>query len=99
MTSCVRHSHKARQDLLSIWAYIAEDNPTAADHLLDSLDDACAKLAAYPKMGQARTDIAPTLRYFPVGNYLILYQESNDGIEVIRVLHTARDMAAVFHDG
>ena len=31
------HSKKARKDLISIWSYIAEDNPDAADKLLDAI--------------------------------------------------------------
>ena len=32
-----RLTEQARQDLDEIWLYIAEDNPTAADHFLDTL--------------------------------------------------------------
>ena len=86
------HSKKAREDLLSIWAYIAEDNTKAADRLLDDINEKCLLLGKNPKLGQARPDIARTMRYFPIKNYLILYQESQKGIEIIRVLHGARDL-------
>lgn len=36
--------------------------------------------------------IAPGLRYFPVGNYLILYEAMPDGITVVRVVHGARHL-------
>ncbi len=32
-----------------------------------------------PAMGVARFDVRPNLRMFPVGNYLILYQEIEGG--------------------
>lgn len=88
----VIHSRKAREDLLSIWAYIAEDNIKAADKLLDDINENCSLLGKNPKLGQARPDIASAMRYFPVKNYLILYQEHPKGIEIIRVLHGARDL-------
>lgn len=69
----VRRTSEAEEDLIDIWLYIAQDNPVAADQLLDDLDDKCFLLAENPLLGPARPDIAPELRYFPVGNYLILY--------------------------
>jgi toxin ParE1/3/4 len=47
-------------------------------------------------MGTARDNLAPGLRSFPVGNYLVFYRITPEGIEVARVLHGARDLRAVF---
>jgi toxin ParE1/3/4 len=93
----VIHTQKARFDLLSIWSYIAEDNPNAADKLLDTIDEKCTLLGENPKLGQARPDISQTMRYFPVKNYVILYQEQPLGVEIIRVLHGSRDLEAIFN--
>jgi toxin ParE1/3/4 len=82
----------ARQDQLEIWLYIAADNPDAADRLLDEIDEALRLLAGAPGLGRVRDDIAPELRYFPVGNYLILYEAQLDGITVVRVVHGARHL-------
>jgi plasmid stabilization system protein ParE len=41
-------------------------------------------------MGIARFDERPNLRMLPVGHYLILYQEIAEGVEIARVLHSAR---------
>lgn len=40
----------------------------------------------------------PALRSSPVGNYLIFYRPLPDGIEILRVLHGARDIAAILFD-
>lgn len=93
----VIHSQQAREDLLSIWLYVAEDNPNAADRLLDVIGKKCDLLGENPKLGQARPDIAPKMRYFPVKNYVILYQEQPSGVEIVRVLHGSRDLEAIFH--
>jgi toxin ParE1/3/4 len=92
----VIHTRQARDDLLSIWSYIAADNPSAADRLLDTIDRRCAALAENPKLGPARPDIAAELRYFPVGSYLIFYREVSEGVEIVRVLHGARNVRAIF---
>jgi toxin ParE1/3/4 len=93
----VLHTRQAREDLLSIWAYIAADSLSAADRLLDSIDRRCSLLAENPNMGRARPDIAPELRYSPVGSYLILYRGISEGVEIVRVLHGARNLRAIFH--
>jgi toxin ParE1/3/4 len=36
------------------------------------------------------------LRSFPVGDYLVFYREADQGIEIVRVLHGSRDIAALF---
>lgn len=82
----------AEDDLIDIWTYIAQDNPSAADALLDRIDLACQRLAEHPGMGPARPDLAPALRYFVVGRYLILYREMPGGVEIVRVVHGARHL-------
>ena len=87
---------QAEEDLIDIWVYIAEDNPGAADALLRDIDEKCALLVRTPAMGQARPDIAPELRHFPVGRYLMLYRIIDDGVEIVRVLHGARHLSLLF---
>jgi toxin ParE1/3/4 len=91
-------SKQARQDLIAIWNYIADDNPTAADTLLDTLDKKIALLADHPLLGPARPDIARDLRYLVAKNYLILYRVLPDVVEVVRVLHGARNLKALFSE-
>lgn len=43
-----------------------------------------------PSMGVERSDIRRSLRTFPVGNYLIIYRQSDGGVEIVRVFHGAR---------
>jgi toxin ParE1/3/4 len=50
-------------------------------------------------MGRIRSDLLPNLRSFPVGNYVIFYFPADDGIEVIRILHGARDIQQLFDVG
>ena len=69
-------TRRARQDLIEIWKYIAADNPTAADALLDRIDESCRRLAEHPQLKPSRHDIRPGLRYLIVGEYVILYRIS-----------------------
>jgi len=86
----LQRTARAEEDLVEIWLYIARDNPTAADRLLDLLDDKSRMLALNPKLGAARDDIAKGVRHFPIGNYLILYRDIGDGVEIVRYVHGMR---------
>jgi len=87
---------EAERDLLDIWLYIADDNLENADHFVDKLEQQCQSLARQPLMGQSQEELAPGLRSFPVGNYLIFYRPIDNGIDVIRVLHGGRYLSALF---
>ena len=86
---------QAEIDLMEIWIYIAEDNQAAADAFLDSINEKCLALADSPLMGRTRDELLPGTRSFPTGNYVIFYEPINGGIDVIRVLHGARDIQAL----
>lgn len=90
-----RFTTDAFRDLSEIVRYIGSRNPDAAVRLTDRLETECWRLARDPGVGQPRPDLAPSLRFFPVGNYLIFYRESAEGIQVVRVLHGARDYGAM----
>jgi len=83
---------QAERDLEDIWLYIAQDNPRAADKLLDRIETQCQLLASHPQLGRARDDIAQGLRHHPLSNYLILYRTVPRGVEIVRVAHGARNI-------
>ena len=67
-----------------------------ADRLLDRIEQVCALLATHPHAGKQRDDLAPGLRFYPVGNHLVFYVPCDDGIAVARILHGARDYRQEF---
>ena len=88
----------AAADIFEIWDYIADDSLVAADRWVDRLDEQFGLLATQPLMGRARDELAPGVRSFAFGRYVIFYAPLDDGIDVVRVLHGARDIDAVFGD-
>lgn len=86
----------AAADILDIWDHIAEDSLDQADRWIDKLDEKFGILATQPLMGRAREELAAGLRSFPFGRYVIFYMPVQDGIDVVRVLHSARDVDAAF---
>ena len=88
-------SAAARADLRDIHRNIAADNPGAAAHQ-QMLISKFKSLASHPLIGQPRNDLRPGLRIFPARRYVICCQRINDGIRVVRVIHSARDLGALF---
>jgi toxin ParE1/3/4 len=82
---------KAEQDLSDIYDWIADDSTANADAYIERLVAAIRLLADMPRMGSCRLPRFPTVRSFSVGSHLIFYQPVEDGIEVVRVIHGARD--------
>ena len=87
----------AEADVLEIWDYIADDGIAAADHWVDRLDKQFQVLAMQPMMGRARDELEPGVRSFPFGRYVVFYLPLDGGIDVVRVLHGARDIDAAFN--
>lgn len=94
----IKRTAQAEEDLIDIWLYIAHDDVRAADRVLDNIEEKFLLLADQPGLGPARPDIAPDLRYSPVRRYLILYRQITDGIEIVRVVHGARDVPTLMAD-
>ena len=92
----IRRTPTSRKDYRAIWGYIAKDNPGAADALLRQLDSTLQMLSDHPHAGQRRPELRPRLRSLPVGNYLIFYRPMRNGIELVRVLHGARNLRKEF---
>lgn len=93
-----RLTPQALADITDIWNYIAADNPAAAQRVVDKLQQRARRLAEHPLMGRRRIDLKPGLFSFPSGNYLIFYTYADDLVEIVRVLHGARDLAAIFQE-
>jgi len=88
-----RLSPRAEDDIVDTALFIAADNPTAALRWAERMRDNCRKLGEMPGMGSPRPQVHAGLRIWPVGNYLVLYVEAVDGVDILRVVHGARDQA------
>lgn len=91
-------------DLENLFAWIAKDNLAAAERFKANARRDFEQLAQMPEMGP-RHRMAHSrlhnLRFWPIkgfNNFLIFYQPIERGIEVIRVLHGARDLQRALAD-
>ena len=95
---------RARQDVLEIITYIAARNPQAAGRVFAAYERTLTTLASAPDIGWLYPTDNPRLsglRAFPVGRfriYLIFYRHSEDTLDVVRVLHSRRDLARLLRE-
>jgi plasmid stabilization system protein ParE len=93
-------SRNAERDLEEIGDWISHDNPERAVSFVAELREACKAIGSsprgYPLVDQARD---PTLRRKVHGNYLIFFDIGTKTIDVLHILHGARDYAQVIFPG
>ena len=95
----VRISAEAEADLDAIWLYIANDSPINADRFLERLvTTLTTTLSTLPLAGRTREEFEAGLRSFPAESYIAFYRVRKDTVEIVRIIHGARDLGAIFGD-
>jgi len=92
----VKLTRRAKTDFDAIIGYIARDSMSAASDFANQLVGKFAALAGTPGIGREREDYGTGVRTFPVGNYVIFYRPTTDGVTIVRLLHGARDLPGAF---
>ncbi|MCY7345287.1 MAG: type II toxin-antitoxin system RelE/ParE family toxin [Pyrinomonadaceae bacterium] len=91
-------AERALSDLEEIWVHFPETNEKTADKILRQITEKFPKLLNFPEMGKERNDLLVGLRSFPTGKFIIFYQKTDLGIEIVRVFHSSRDIQQVFDE-
>jgi toxin ParE1/3/4 len=91
-----------RRDLSEQADYIARGSVDAASRFLDAVEATFEFLADNCDIGQVCAFEDPRtlgLRVWPIRgfpNHLVFYLPTKDGVDIIRVLHGARDLNSIF---
>jgi toxin ParE1/3/4 len=94
----VRWRRTARSDLIDIARWIAHDDLDAAHRFLNAAREAADMLADLPKLapaGRFRRRGLSRIRIWPIRGFdkiLLIYSVERSGIDVLRVVHGARDL-------
>lgn len=90
---------QALDDLFDIWSYIAQDNTAAADRVEEAIYLSCELLAKSPLAGTLRKDLTSLpVRFWvvpPFPNYLLVYDPEAKPLQIIRILHGARNIPSI----
>jgi plasmid stabilization system protein ParE len=89
-------SRKAERDLEEIGDWIAQRNPIRAASFVGELRSACSGIGraprSYPLVDMSRDS---ALRRRVHGNYLIFFDIGTAVVEILHILHGARDYAQI----
>lgn len=91
----------ALTDLLEAVAWIAKDNPLAAETLRDVAATAARRLGRHPHLGAIRPLLgADRYRFFRLRGYpyLLVYTADTSPPRILSVLHMARDLPKIIAD-
>jgi toxin ParE1/3/4 len=92
----VRLARAAVADLIAIGDWIGQDNPRRAASFLRDLHDRCMSLAQRPnRFPVSRHVDGVPVRKLSHRGYLIFYAVLDDHVEIIHIVHGARDWAAL----
>lgn len=87
---------EAYDDIDEIRAYIAEDNPDAADRTVNEIFNRLRQLTHFPQQGFRRPHFASLpLRFVLVREYLIAYAPEKTPLWVVAIIHGRRSPRAI----
>ncbi len=86
--------------MAEIWVYLAaEASKTLATQWLGAIERKIDPLLRLPLMGSPRQQFAAGLRVIFHSPYAIYYLHTEGELVIVRVLHSARDAAAIAEQG
>ena len=92
MPRVIKHA-QVEQDLTDIWLYSRQEwGEAQADSYLDELDSCFQLLAESPLIAPERREFRVPVRIHPHASHLVIYQTTDEGIAVVRVLHKRMDL-------
>jgi toxin ParE1/3/4 len=98
MSLAVVRSLEAEGDLTDVVDHLSRRDAATALRFVDAVETACGKLAEQPYLGGEYETSNPRLeglRVRPVPgflSYLLFYRVTSTALELVRVLHGARDL-------
>lgn len=89
----------ARADLDNIWEHTSKRwDDDQAETYLRMIQAAIENVAANPKLGRRYDEVRAGYRRHRVGSHLILYRETCDAIDIVRVLHEKMNIVSHLPD-
>ncbi len=90
----------AVKDLTNIWIYTTDKWSLAqADRYIDALNDTFQTLLEMPEIAREWTEFDPKVRIHPSGQHVVVYQISQEALEVVRVLDGQQNWQAILKIG
>ena len=100
MTLAAWYAQDARQDIYECVEYFESRDSAVADRFREAVQQTVEMLCGNPELGERfRRDLAGTIRRRGIlnfTNYLIFYRREDTQLQVLRIIHGARDYEQFF---
>jgi toxin ParE1/3/4 len=100
MTLTVWYSADAQRDVNECTEYFENRDSNVADHFREAVRQTVALLCNNPELGERfRRDLTGTIRRRGIvrfTNYLIFYRQMDSSLQVLRIIHGARNYEPFF---
>jgi toxin ParE1/3/4 len=92
-----RIAKSAARDLDEIFEHWARRvGVEIADRVIDGITDRFWLLGEHPNTGKSASELAPGMKIFPAGRYLIYYRRARGRTEIVHIFHGARNQRSAF---
>lgn len=83
---------------MAIWQYYAQQASEAtADRVIANIYEECDKLGDMPGMGHMREDLLDDrYKFWSVYSYVIVYRWQVSPIQIVAIVHGARELSSFF---
>jgi toxin ParE1/3/4 len=100
MTLTAWYAPAVQQDIYECAEYFESRDSSAADRFREAIQKTVAMLCGNPELGERfRNDLTGTIRRRGIlnfTNYLIFYRRKDTNLQVLRIIHGARDIERFF---
>lgn len=86
-------SEQAEFEMADLWYYMAREGPEHADSFIERLRTNCGRLERNSGIGRPYSRRSG-VRYFSTIGYYVLYRVLKERVEIINIVHAARDLDA-----
>ena len=86
----------ARADLREIALRIAEHSVRRSFTYVDEIEARCHRIATFPRAGAPRPQWGAEIRIVVHGKYVIVHRPRDETVQILRIVHGARDLDALF---
>ncbi len=86
----------AETDLVSVFDWLAQRDKAFACAYVDKLQAAVMKFGEFPRLGVPRPEWGTGVRARFVDSYCFAYRVGDGQIEILRIIHTSRDLNHLF---
>jgi toxin ParE1/3/4 len=98
LTAC--YAPAARKDFYECAEYFEERDASVADRFRESVRETVELLCGNSELGECfRRDLTGTIRFRGIlkfSNYLIFYRREDSNLQILRIIHGARDYEKMF---